>query len=403
MIMTTPISNHTNPLKAALVVRAYNRVRKPGLAASRRLEPDPLIQRARERSGLNDFGDTDYLERFHTACEAMDKNGALTPFGRTALQANLTGHLIARLKTVSVLKRYPELGERPPHAPVFIVGLYRTGTTLLHQLFHQLPSVSTPLYWQLETASTLPRISPLERMHHKTRAALRLASHRRIAPEFRHLHGMSWNGPEECLFLMESAGLGTSSMFLTEDKEWAFGALERDPLPAYRFFAKQLSLFCHRFAAPNNPSQRQWVFKWPFHTWHLPALLEVFPDAQIVLCERDLREACVSVCNLAIHARAAMVTSIDLPALGAFFHEFSKLGVKRAEAALSGHNPYRVAHPELTAEPLDAFRNLATTLGLWPQDEQLSATLSTRLRAFLERNQQRTKPRVRFERSQLGL
>jgi hypothetical protein len=59
----------------------------------------------------------------------------------------------------------------------------------------------------------------------------------------------------------------------------------------------------------------QWVLKLPSHAWHLEALLDVYPDARIVITHRHPMAALVSMCSYAVMIHEANANRVDLAQL----------------------------------------------------------------------------------------
>ena len=69
--------------------------------------------------------------------------------GRVAVRTNLRWHLINRLNLVELLKRHPELRQIEVAPPIVIVGLFRTGTTFLHNIMAADPNTRAGATWEL--------------------------------------------------------------------------------------------------------------------------------------------------------------------------------------------------------------------------------------------------------------
>jgi hypothetical protein len=175
--------------------------------------------------------------------------------------------------------------------------------------------------------------------------------------------------PEECLHLFENAGMGTTAFFITEAKSFAGWLLAQDLRPAYRFYLHQLKLL--NWLRPG----KRWVLKWPYHLWHLDALLEIFPDAFVIHIHRDPREAIPSVCSLAALAREPFCNQIDRGALGQFWMAYSESGLSRGLAAREGEGRTRILdvnYDDLITSPSGVIQQIVQRTGLAPDEVWLS-------------------------------
>src|SRR5690606_12748419 len=263
------------------------------------LSPEAFLVRARRETGLEDFGgDASSRARFDALCRAAEQSETLSPFGKVALGIFFHFHLTDRLRIVDQLARRPAISEVPVEAPVFIVGWYRTGTTLLHNLLAADQRHRAPRTWELVSPAPLSSDAARDRKLRTLRSQVILQLSRYLVPESEAAHYVPIDGPEECFFLLENDFV-SSTMFNTYGAyDYADWLLEQDLRPSYRFLRQQLQLL-----SVDQPARR-WVLKCPFHLWHLDALLDAFPDARFVFTHRDVAESLPSNCSL-----SAMTTS----------------------------------------------------------------------------------------------
>src|SRR6476661_10008103 len=101
---------------------------------SRRLSPDGLMETAKQRVGLDDFGDGDFREPLARLLESCWRDARLNVIGNIALRSDILRILRNRLLLQSDRNLHPEIAQHQIRAPLFVVGLPRTGTTFLHTL-----------------------------------------------------------------------------------------------------------------------------------------------------------------------------------------------------------------------------------------------------------------------------
>src|SRR5450432_3770650 len=109
------------------------------LAEKAGLGPKPLtaaqlIGKARDRYGLDDFGPGDFFEPLSRLLESAQRDARLNLVGKFALYADTLQCLRNRLLLQRDRKRNAAIEKEEVRAPVFILGLPRTGTTILHTL-----------------------------------------------------------------------------------------------------------------------------------------------------------------------------------------------------------------------------------------------------------------------------
>jgi hypothetical protein len=165
------------------------------------LDAADLCTRATRATGLDDFGDDAFREPFGLLVDGLEHEASLTLLGRIIARADLVRLLENRLRMVAAQAAHPAIGAGRVERPLVIVGLPRTGTTILHQLLAQDPANRVPMTWEVmhvhppptrATYETDPRIAAVES---------HLAGVDRLIPDFKAMHPMGATLPQECVAL----------------------------------------------------------------------------------------------------------------------------------------------------------------------------------------------------------
>src|SRR5262249_37044172 len=180
-------------VRRPLALRALNGVgralRRAGVPVVP-LDPESLAARAMRRTGLEDLGEPTFREPLRRLVDALEREARLTVLGRIVARADLVRLLENRLHMTDVRWRHPEIDAGEIRRPIFIVGLPRTGTTILHELMAQDPANRAPMTWEVmhpwppperATYETDPRIARVER---------HFAGVERLIPGFQSMHQM---------------------------------------------------------------------------------------------------------------------------------------------------------------------------------------------------------------------
>jgi len=93
-----------------------------------------LIETAKNRCGLDDFGQGDFFEAISRLLESCHREARLNLIGKIALRSDLLRTLCSRLLMERDRQLYSGIALQEIREPLFIVGLPRSGTTLLHTL-----------------------------------------------------------------------------------------------------------------------------------------------------------------------------------------------------------------------------------------------------------------------------
>ncbi len=263
------------------------------------------------------------------------------------------------------------------HAPLFIIGHWRTGTTLLHEMLILDPRHTFPNTYQC-----------LEPNHFLLTETLFKRWFRFLMPSRRPMDNMpaGWERPQEDEFAL--CMMGQPSPYLTiafpnrppQDLE----AFDLDDLPprkrqawkqAFLRFLKQLT-----FKDP-----RRLVLKSPTHTCRIPALLELFPDARFVHIVRDPRAVFPSTVNMwkAMYLWHALqqptFAGLEEHVFDTFTHLYARL--EQSKPLLGVHQFHELRYEDLIADPVGQMRLLYERLQLGGFDEFLP-----RLKTYLDAN-----------------
>src|SRR5438874_7308778 len=112
---------------------------------------------ASKLTGLDDFGDDDYLEGLQVLLESYEADAELTPFGNKVHRAFLRGALVARLLSEAAWRQHPSYVDVQVRRPIFVTGLPRTGTTALHRLLVEDPAHQGLELWLTEVPQPRPQ------------------------------------------------------------------------------------------------------------------------------------------------------------------------------------------------------------------------------------------------------
>ena len=184
------------------------------------LEPEDLIAAAERRAGSDSFGEWDFQASFEQLIHAYQAEANLTLLGRITVRELLVSLLTNLLQMERERSENPAISTQPVAAPLFIVGLPRTGTTLLHGLLAQDPNNRTPSTWEIMYPAGYGE-SKVKAI--KTRTSSRLAWANRLAPRFKQIHPIAADLPQECIAI--TAQVFQSMQFHTThivpgDQDW---------------------------------------------------------------------------------------------------------------------------------------------------------------------------------------
>jgi hypothetical protein len=355
---------------------------------------DALEDAAVAATGLDDFGDPSYRDGLVVLVDSLNGEARLSEVGALALEAQLQGNLATRLRVVDWRRTHPEVAAEALTAPLFVIGLPRTGTTLLSGILACDPRRRALRRWEsgtpvpppeAATFTTDPRIE-------ETRAASAMLD--TLNPGFKAIHHEPAEGPTECVTLLGQHF--TSLLWETIANVPAYGTwlLAADQRAAYAYHHDVLQLLQSR--APGR-----WSLKSPHHGLALDALLAQYPDARLVVTHRDPVPVVASLCSL-VRSLSGTFTDVDHTAyIAAHWVDVADAIVTRTVDARTRHPEAAfldVDYENLIARPMDVVRAIYAF-----DDTELTPAVETLMQAYLDDNAQGKHGRHAYALDEFGL
>ena len=358
------------------------------------LDPAAVVRTATKKAGSSDLGSDSYrepLEVFLASCEA---EAELTTFGRILITKMLAAALTNRIELHRWALDHPAVAKESIDSPWIIVGLPRTGTSLLSMLLGLDPMARPLRQWEAAHLIPPPTLEGAEEDPRIALTAKELNGLMKLNPPLKAMHPFGATLAQECVSLfmydVRTLALETQAHVPTYAR-W----LERaDMAPAYA--QHKLALQALQAAQPTE----RWILKTPNHLWHLDALLAAYPDARIIWTHRDPGPVVTSLASLANAGQRPLTSRADpRPA--------AEEWKRKCAFALSS----AVAYDERTAEgwcqhlsygaliddPLSAVRELYATFG-----DEVSDLHARRMEAFLEQRPQDAFGHHRYDPADFG-
>lgn len=256
------------------------------------LDADSLIGWAKRNTGLDDFGDDAWREPFSVLLDGLEGEADLHLMGRMAARAEILNWLQNRLRITELLKRHPEIHDVVIDRPVFIIGIGRSGTTILYELLAQDERFRVLLGWEAVFPCPPPEAATYDSDPRIARADRLLTQINRVVPEHEAMHDIGGRVPIECGQIMGHSFIADQIGAFYQSPSYAKWLMEHDWGPAYDYHRTILKVLQWK-----NPRQH-WLLKAPNHLVHIPELLRVYPDARLIQTHRDPIKTIASVTNL---------------------------------------------------------------------------------------------------------
>jgi len=270
---------------------------------------DLILRDAQARTGLTNYGGGAFREPLSMLLKSLREEAPLNELGRLAMHGRIVESLETRLKTEDLIGRHPEILEEQIDAPLVVVGLMRTGTTMLHRLLASDPRNHAAMWWEtrfpappreIDWNQPDPRVAPAE-----AEVAAILAADPRQAS----IHPWDANAADEEILLLEHSFLShvpEAFVNLPSYRRWID---DQDWTPAYAYL-KTLLQSLQWQKRQRGVVRERWVLKTPGHLGYLDTLFKVFPAAKIIATHRDPVETVPSAASMN-HALWALYS--DLP------------------------------------------------------------------------------------------
>ena len=242
-----------------------------------RFDRDAMIAAATEQAGLDDLGDLPFDEPLAVLLGSFERDAELDERGEAGVSGVVNQMLVKRLQLVRDRAENPGIAAERITAPVFIVGLPRTGSTHLHALMAQVEGARTPMFWEMSAPSPPPR---LETFATDPRVAQVQAMVDQLPEELLQRHPLAAMRPEQCNALMDWSFVNqawTAMWEISSYRDWLFDSDYAVAFEAHRRLLQHL-----QWQVPGT-----WVLKYPKHLINLHALLATYPDARFVWTHRD--------------------------------------------------------------------------------------------------------------------
>lgn len=362
---------------------------KPELSVER------LLRHAQRRTGLHDWGDESALTGLTRLTSALNEQAHLSQAGRIAAYFNLLDQLSVRLRLIDYRTQRAEVAQQVISQPLFILGLPRTGTTILYELIAQDRAFRAPATW--EVARPFP--PPTEQSHYgdkRIRTVERmLALMEKLTPGFRAIHAIGARLPQECVYILASSLISEQFTYMYDIPDYRSWLLGQDMTAPYQWHARFLQHLQVDFA------RGRWVLKTPAHLASLQYLLAQYPDASIVWTHRRPLDAIASFSSLTHALRSGFSNRVDPLETGdkefRHFSQVVRLGMDNRRTLDRGQF-IDVSFNAICADPIAVVAAIYRQFG-W----SFTDATETQMRAYLKRRPRNLYGEHRYSAAAFGL
>ena len=278
-----------------------------------KINANEILDQAKSETGLSDLGEPLFFEGLNRLIDSINNEANLNEIGIQAQPIRIQGLLTNRLRFEEDLKKFPEILDQEIIAPIVIVGLPRTGSTMTHRLLASDPNHTAMLWWEGRYPALLPgeKRGDIEARMELGKAEVDAVV--AASPEALDIHPWDYKGADEEILLLEHNFLSTvpeSFMALPSYSEWIE---EQDHTLAYEDLKKFI-----QYLQWQNPGRekKRWVLKSPHHLGFIDKMISVFPDAKIIQTHRDPIKTVPSFCSMCANLFEPLTTNFDKVFIG---------------------------------------------------------------------------------------
>jgi hypothetical protein len=365
-----------------------------------RLDLEALVAEANEKAGRRSFDDDSFREPLSRLLASLDQEAGLHAEGRATQHARIVESLVMRHVLEEHEARHPEIQDEAIGAPLVIVGLARTGTTMLHRLLSADPGLHAARWWEVRFPAPFPGWNwqgPDPRI---------AAAHQQVdwilanQPVLAAIHPWDAEGPDEEIMLMEHSFLShvpESSANLPSYRAWLD---EQDLRPAYTLLHRLLRFLQWQKRRRGETAER-WVLKAPTHLGSLELLFETFPGARVIQTHRDPLETIPSVASMYFALWGLATEKPDALEIGRQCLD-RYAGTQRRCLAAREHLPAEafvdVRYRDVARDPIAAVRRIYEAV-----ERPLTPAAEAAMRAWVEANPREHRPPHEYSMETFGL
>jgi len=326
------------------------------------LDVDTLRANAVAKAGTDSFGDEWFLEPLGVLVKSLNEEAQLSELGHQMTERRLTALLVDRLRLRALQKERPEIRDTEVLVAAEILGLPRTGSTLMHRLLSASPQLTSTLSWECSYPIPFPGESPAAEVR-KGKAKKMMEMFMELSPEFGDIHTVVWDGPEEDILLLDR----TFTTMSFDSFYWApsYGIWLRgyDQSKAYGELREWLQVL--QWQDPERAGQK-WVLKSPHHLTAVDTTLDEFPECKIVMTHRSPTSAVPSYASMVSSMTAQYSDKGDPKQIGRYWSERFQESLKNFDE-VRRRRPERfidVPFKQTVAQPLETVTSVMEQLGL---------------------------------------
>lgn len=339
---------------------------------------DDVVNAAREKSGAPDPDTDSWREGLEILLRDHAKADCLTERGWGIMKNRYVEALAARMQVDEFIRKNPAVAQAPVQRPVFILGMPRTGTTVLSYLMASDPANRSILRWEAYNGGAPAAPGALKTDPSCLAELAKDEAMLKANPAIGAAHWEPGDGPTECVHLVAQ-----------DFRSLMLAVLSNTPTyHDYMMFCDMTTAFEHRkrvLQCLQSTNGGRWILKMPSDALFIRQLFKTFPDAKVIWTHRDPYATFASSINMRGKSRLIFNKDSGLDYMRTYFplqlanHVARPLEVSRERP----QDIYHLYYDDMIADPLAQVKKVYDWLG----DEWTDAAQSS-MEAWLAENPQ---------------
>jgi hypothetical protein len=355
-----------------------------------------LVDEAKRRAGLADFGPDTWQEGLGVLVKALNEEAALNAFGVEKNSERIVDQLVQRLKFEKAWAEHPQIAEERIVSPVVGVGLGRTGSNALGFVMAQDPDRRVLRSFEAMEPALPEGAGPGKEDPRIAKARAEHQARRREFPDSMDKTPVNEDGtgPTECVFLL--AFDFRSQLFeawgrVPSYSTWLFAC---DMTPAYHYHKRILQMLQWQ----SGP--KAWFIRSPPHMHGIFELSRVYPDARFVQTHRNVDAMIPSEAALFSSHYTPMTAEPDEPYIGRHLADVRVECLRRLMAFRDQNEDrfFDIGFYDMQADAMGEIRKLYAWLG-----DDLSEVAAQRMQKWWNENSAERQGARKYSPEQYGV
>lgn len=363
---------------------------------------EALLAAACEQAGLDDFGELWFGEHIDRLVDALNTESRLSAAGAMGAQGMIVNAMVNRLRHVELVKNNPQICDIAVNVAAIVVGLPRTGSTMMHRMLAAAPGMTGVKWYEAQNYAPFPGEQRGDPSPRRAAAEGILGYMLEQIPELMSIHPMSIDQPDEEVIILGqlfSSTMIESTYYVPGYTKWL---VQQDRVQAYRDLKQILQALVWQLPEREGAA---WVLKTPGHLMALDAAMSVFPDAKIVMTHRDPVSTVPSYCSMEDTLYRMGSADISHQMIGDYWfdrlHDLvsSFMDVRAAAEGNADESKFvDIRYPDLLANPVAEGERVLQAIGIGVDDE-----IRASMQEWIEANKREDRAPHKYDLSDFGL